>query len=76
MAPLDREFTLYRLPEIEYQVKAIGYLHGFGRAATGSLGVDAVAVAAHHDHFRVLCQPRAQRVSRTRREQIDNFAAL
>ena len=60
MVPLDREFALYRLPEIERQVKAIGYLNGFGRAAAGSLGVDAVAVAAHHDHFRVLCQPLAE----------------
>ena len=60
MAPLDGEFALHRLPEIEHQVKAIGYLNGFGCTAAGSLGVNAVAVAAHHDHFRVLCQPLAE----------------
>jgi hypothetical protein len=53
MWPLDRKFALHRLPEIEYQVETIGYLDSFGCAAAGSLGVDAVTVSAHHDHFRV-----------------------
>ena len=73
MGSLDREFTLHRLPEIEYQVKTIGYLDGFGCAAAGALGVEAVTISAHHDHFRVFSQPLAKSIRRTCREKIDHF---
>jgi hypothetical protein len=76
MWPLDREFALHRLPEIEYQVETIGYLDGFGCAATGALGVEAVTVSAHHDHFRVFYQPLAKSIRRTCREKIDHFPTL
>src|ERR1017187_7739877 len=67
---------LHRLPEIEYQVKTIGYLDGFGCASAGALGVEAVTVSAHQDHFRVFYQPPAKGISRTCREKIDYFPAL
>jgi hypothetical protein len=65
MWPLDRKFSLHRLPEIEYQVKTIGHLDGFRCATPGSLGVDAVTVSAHHDHFPALQihQDRAKRLT-------------
>jgi hypothetical protein len=76
MSPLNCEFALHRLPEIERQVKAISYLHGFGRAAAGSLSVNTMAITAHHDYFRVLGQLLAEFVSRARREKIYHFTAL
>ena len=76
MWPLDRKFAFHRLPKIEDQVKTIGHLDGFGCAAAGSVGVDAVPVSAHHDHFRVFHQPLAKYISRTCREKINHCPAL
>jgi hypothetical protein len=76
MWPLNRELSLHRLPEVEYQVKAIGYLDGSGCATAGALGAEAVTVSAQHDYFRVFSQPLAKSIRRTCREKIHYFPAL
>ena len=57
-------------------MKAIGHLHGLRCAAAGSLRVDTLAIAAHNNHLRMLCQPLAERARRTGRQYIGHLAAL
>ena len=76
MRPLDRPRALHRLPQVQQQVKAIRYLQGLGGSATGALGIHPLAIASHHNHFRMLPQPLAERLRGPCRQYVYHLAAL
>ncbi|HEY4262754.1 MAG TPA: hypothetical protein VGM98_21525 [Schlesneria sp.] len=64
-----------RLRQIECEMKPVGHLLRLRCPTTGTIGVAALAVTAHQHHLRVFFQPRGQRVSRARRQQIQHYYA-
>jgi hypothetical protein len=55
------EDFLYGLPQVLQEVKAVGHLHGVGRATGRSLGIGPAPIPADHLDPRMVLQPGRQR---------------
>jgi hypothetical protein len=57
-------------------MKAVGYLHSFGRTLQDAIGVSSRAIPGHHLDPRMCAEPFGQGIGLAVRQQVHHAAAL